>query len=78
MTTRMLSLSRSSCGAAFEVAPDMERLACGYRGASLLSERRGETVSLHVAVDAVAKAQASTDTTDYGAPGFYSEGNNHG
>lgn len=60
---RVVSLACSSCGAALEIAPDQERFAYGFCGASLVVERRGGTISLRPVVDAIAKVQAGTDKT---------------
>ncbi len=65
MSTQLktLTLKCPSCGAALDVAPDMERFACGYCGSEQIVQRQGGTVALKLVTDAIARVQFGTDRT---------------
>ena len=60
---KILTLKCPSCGAALEIAPDMERFACGYCGTEQIVQRRGGTVALKAITAAITQIQIGTDRT---------------
>jgi len=59
----VLKLDCVGCGAPLDIAPDLNRFACGYCGAQQMVHRRGGTVSLTKLQTAVQAVQRATDRT---------------
>jgi len=56
-------LKCSSCGAALQIAPDVEGFSCSYCGGQQIVLRRGGTIALKLVGESVARVQRGTDRT---------------
>jgi ribosomal protein S27E len=63
MSERFVSLKCQSCGGQLNVYDDMRRFACGYCGTEMVVQRRGGTVALKSATEAIKQVQVGTDKT---------------
>lgn len=61
--SQIVPLKCSNCGGALDVTPAMDFFACGYCGSQLVVLRNEGTVTLEVAIEAVARIQRGTDRT---------------
>lgn len=59
----IIPLKCCSCGAALEIAPDVDEFACGYCGGQQIVLRRGGTIALKLIGESVARIQRGTDRT---------------
>lgn len=59
----VITIKCETCSSSLDISPEMNKLACGYCGASQIVERKGGTVNLRLVTDAIKKVQIGTDKT---------------
>jgi ribosomal protein S27AE len=59
----ILSPKCPSCGAALEIAPEMDRSACSYCGAKHIVQRKGDAFALELLGDVVVRVAYGADRT---------------
>jgi hypothetical protein len=59
----IVKLACVSCGAALEIGPDLDQLACGYCGTSQMVKRSGGAISLAPLVEGIRRVERGVDRT---------------